>query len=286
MQGSNENPLDLLPPLRSVIAEFGLDARRSLGQHFLLDLNLTRRIANGARDLSAGTTIEVGPGPGGLTRSLLAAGAAQVIAVERDERCVAALQPLVAASEGRLRVLAFDALTFDITTAGPPPLRIVANLPYNIATPLLINWLKLGPTVSEMVLMFQLEVAERIVAKPGSKVYGRLSVLSNWCADTRLLFRIPARAFTPSPRVDSAVVRFAPHPEALYAGTLPFLEAVTAAAFGQRRKTLRRSLVSLGVPVSNLLDAAAIDGSRRAEELSVEEFANLAEALSDLRGAP
>lgn len=276
--------IDDLPPLREVIAEHGLNAKRSLGQHFLLDLNLTRRIASSASDLRSGTIVEIGPGPGGLTRSLLAEGAERVVAIERDERCIDALAPLVQVAGGRLKVIHKDALEVDPTELGPAPIRIVANLPYNIATPLLIRWFALGSAISEMVLMFQLEVAERITADTGDKPYGRLAVLSNWCTETKFLFRIPARAFTPPPRVDSAVVRLRPHETPVFPGNRQDIETITAAAFGQRRKTLRRSLGRLGVPVAELLERTGIDGGRRAEELRVEEFSDLAVAFSGLRG--
>jgi len=283
MTESPADSIDKLPPLREVIAEYGLDARRALGQHFLLDLNLTRRIASSASNLSQGTTIEVGPGPGGLTRSLLASGASKVVAIERDERCVKALATLAEAAGSRFELLYADALEVDVAALGPPPLRIVANLPYNIATPLLVRWLKAGPEITEMILMFQLEVAERVTASVGAKPYGRLAVLSNWCAETRFLFRIPARAFTPSPRVDSAVVRLNPFNQPRFDGDACDIESVTAAAFGQRRKTLKRSLVSLGVPVEALLKRAGIDGRKRAEELDIAAFSSLAVAFSDLR---
>ena len=283
MTESPADSIDALPPLREIIAEHGLNARRALGQHFLLDLNLTRRIATSASNLSQGTTVEVGPGQGGLTRSLLASGASKVVAIERDERCVKALAPLVEAAGGRLELLCVDALDVDVAALGPPPLRIVANLPYNIATPLLVRWLKAGPKITEMVLMFQLEVAERITASAGAKPYGRLAVLSNWCAETRFLFRIPARAFTPPPRVDSAVVRLKPFERPRFDGDVEHIESVTAAAFGQRRKTLKRSLASLGVPVEALLDRAGIDGRQRAEELDIAAFSSLAVAFNDLR---
>ncbi len=283
MTASPADSIDALPPLREVIAEYGLDAKRGLGQHFLLDLNLTRRIAISASDLSQGTTVEIGPGPGGLTRSLLASGASKVVAIERDERCVKALAPLVEAAGGRLELLCADALEVDVAALGPPPLRIVANLPYNIATPLLVRWLKAGPKITEMTLMFQLEVAERITASAGEKPYGRLAVLSNWCAETRFLFHIPARAFTPPPRVDSAVVRLKPFKQPRFDGDAGDIESVTAAAFGQRRKTLKRSLASLGVPVEALLEFAGIDGRKRAEELDIMAFSSLAVAFSDLR---
>jgi 16S rRNA (adenine1518-N6/adenine1519-N6)-dimethyltransferase len=284
MISSHPESIDQLPPLREVIAEYGLNAKRALGQHFLLDLNLTRRIASSANRLNVGTTVEIGPGPGGLTRALLMEGAEKVVAIERDERCVEALGPLVDAADGRLEIFHGDALEVNLSALGPPPVRIVANLPYNIATPLLIRWLALGADVSEMVLMFQLEVAERITAVTGEKPYGRLGVMSNWCAETKFLFRIPARAFTPPPRVDSAVVRLVPHKPSSFPGERHDIETVTAAAFGQRRKTLRRSLGRLGVSVPELLERTGIDGGRRAEELNVEEFSALAVAFSGLRG--
>ena len=275
--------LDALPPLREVIAEYKVNAQRSLGQHFLLDLNLTRRIANAATHLKEGTVIEVGPGPGGLTRSLLSAGASNLVAIERDERCIRALMPLQEASDNRLTVLHEDALQFSFEELNPAPLSLVANLPYNIATRLLINWLRMGTRISEMILMFQAEVAERITASPGNKSFGRLSVISNWCAETQLLFRVPARSFTPPPKVDSAVVRITPKRKRIPKIELSSLESISGAAFGQRRKTLRRSLSQLDVPTTDLLMKSGVDGGRRAEELSIEEFAALAKVLSDLR---
>jgi 16S rRNA (adenine1518-N6/adenine1519-N6)-dimethyltransferase len=284
MISSPAESIERLPPLREVIAEYGLNAKRALGQHFLLDLNLTRRIASSANSLNVGTTVEIGPGPGGLTRALLMEGAGRIVAIECDERCVKALGPLVDAAEGRLEIIHGDALGVDLSELGPPPVRVVANLPYNIATPLLIRWLALGADVSEMVLMFQLEVAERITAVTGRKPYGRLGVMSNWCAETKFLFRIPARAFTPPPRVDSAVVRLVPYKQPAFPGERLDIETVTAAAFGQRRKTLRRSLGRLGVSVPELLEQTGIDGGRRAEELNIEEFSALAVVFSGLRG--
>ncbi len=283
MTKSLADSINGLPPLRDIIASHGLNARRKLGQHFLLDLNLTRRIAAAASDLSLGTILEIGPGPGGLTRSLLLEGAERIIAIERDERCIRALSPLIKVAAGRLSVHHGDALDVGLESLGPAPIRIIANLPYNIATPLLIHWLRAGKRISEMVLMFQLEVAERIAATVGDKAYGRLAVLSNWCAETKFLFKIPARAFTPSPRVDSAVVRLTPFHKPRFSGNVADIELVTAAAFGQRRKTLRRSLLSLGVSVGAMLERSCIDGGLRAEELDVSAFASLATALSDLR---
>jgi len=278
-------PIDRLPPLRDVIARYGLGARKALGQHFLLDLNLTGRIARSAGDLSNTTVIEVGPGPGGLTRAILAAGAARVIAIERDRRCIEALQDLVAAAEGRLTLLEDDAADIDATALGPPPRQIIANLPYNISTVLLIGWLKQAEAFARMTLMFQKEVADRIVAGPGSKVYGRLSVMVNWRCDTRILFNLPARAFTPPPKVASSVVQFTPLPEPRFAATWEAMEAVVAAAFGQRRKMLRGSLRSLHVDSDRLLRETGINPEVRAETLTVEQFAALARAYASLSSA-
>jgi len=272
-----------LPPLRDVIARHGLSARKGLGQHFLLDLNLTAKIARAAGDLAGGTTIEVGPGPGGLTRALLLAGAGRVVAVERDARCVEALQPLVEVSDGRLEVVAGDALELDVKTAGAAPRRIVANLPYNIATPLLLGWIGQADALESMTLMFQKEVAERIVAPVGDAAYGRLSVIAQWRCTAELAVTVSARAFTPPPKVDSAVVRLRPHPTPPFDCRRSDLEQVTAAAFGQRRKMLRRSLAGLGVDVGILLEEAGIGPTLRAESLSVADFARLARCLNSLR---
>jgi 16S rRNA (adenine1518-N6/adenine1519-N6)-dimethyltransferase len=265
-----------LPPLREVIARFGLDARRSLGQHFLLDLNLTARIVRAAGALAGRHVIEIGPGPGGLTRALLAAGAAAVTAIERDPRCVAALADLVAAYPDRLRVIEGDALETDLARIVPPPRVIVANLPYNIATPLLVGWLRQASAFESLTLMFQQEVAERIVAAPGSGAYGRLAVLAQWVAEARIVLRLPAGAFTPPPKVASAVVRLVPRAAQPGAALFAAMERVTAASFGQRRKMLRGALRPLG-PAEALLAAAGIDPARRAESLDVAEFARLAE---------
>ena len=286
MDEAARTALDDLPPLREVIARFGLGARKSLGQHFLLDLNLTRRIARAAGDLTAATVIEVGPGPGGLTRALLAEGAARVVAIERDRRCVEALQDLVAASGGRLSLLEADATEVDAASLGPPPRHIVANLPYNIATALLVDWLRKAEAFAGMTLMFQKEVAERIAAPPGSKTYGRLSVMAGWRCDVRILFSLPARAFTPPPKVASSVIQLRPLPAPRYPATWDALEAVTAAAFGQRRKMLRGALRTLRVDTERLLGAAGIDPEARAEMLSVEAFAALARAYAALTRSP
>lgn len=272
-----------LPPLRDVIARHGLRARKSYGQHFLLDLNLTRRIARAAGDLRAGTTIEVGPGPGGLTRALLAEGAARVVAIERDRRCLGALEDLAAAYPGRLEIVLGDALAVDVRPLGRAPRRIVANLPYNVATPLLAGWLtavaETPGCLERMVLMFQREVAERLAAPAGNRTYGRLSVLAQWLCRVELLFDVPSRAFTPPPNVVSTVVRLEPHGVPAHPARLVDLERVTAAAFGQRRKMLRQSLKSLGGDPRDLLSAAGIDETARAESLAVADFCALARAL-------
>lgn len=271
-----------LPPLREVIAQYGLAARKGLGQHFLLDLNLTGRIARAAGDIASGTVIEVGPGPGGLTRALLAEGAARVFAIERDPRCVEALASLAAAVGGRLEIVEGDAMTVDVAGLGEPPRRIVANLPYNVSVPLLISWLEAADHVASMTLMFQKEVADRITAKPGGKAYGRLAVLANWRCRTRRLFDIPARAFTPPPKVVSSVVELVPWADIPHPCDMASLQAVTAAAFGQRRKMLRRSLAVLGKDTEGLLQAADIDPTVRAEMLDIEQFAALARALAGI----
>jgi 16S rRNA (adenine1518-N6/adenine1519-N6)-dimethyltransferase len=277
-------PSPTLPPLREVIARHGIAARKSLGQNFILDLNLTRRIAraagiDGGAPLAAGTTIEIGPGPGGLTRALLAEGALRLVAVERDPRCLDALAELAASYPGRLNIVAGDALVLDPATLGDAPRRIVANLPYNIATALLLRWLDRIGDYESLTLMFQREVAERLVAAPRSRAYGRLSVLVQWLCEARILFDIPPRAFTPAPKVTSSVVRLVPRAMPLAPADKAVLERVTAAAFGQRRKMLRSSLKSLGVPVEPLLAAANVAATARAEELSVAEFCALARAI-------
>ena len=253
-------------------------ARKSLGQHFLLDANLTARIARAAGDLEHSDVIEVGPGPGGLTRALLARGAKHVFAIERDARCVAALHDLATAFPGRLEVIEGDALKVDATSLGARPRRIVANLPYNIATVLLIGWLKDAPAFDGMTLMFQTEVAERITAKPGTKAYGRLSVMAQWLCQARIEFNIDRRAFTPPPKVASSVVTLTPRPAPLAPATWTELEAVTAAAFNQRRKMLRSSLRAFGFDFASL----GIASDARAEELSVEQFCALARASASV----
>jgi 16S rRNA (adenine1518-N6/adenine1519-N6)-dimethyltransferase len=266
-----------------VIREHRLSADKRFGQHFLLDLNLTGRIARAAGDLTQGTTIEVGPGPGGLTRALLDAGAARVIAIEKDPRCIAALAELVEAADGRLIVQEADATTLDAAALGPSPRRIVANLPYNVGTPLLIAWLHAIDAFDSLTLMFQKEVAERLVAPVGGRDYGRLTVLTQYQADARQQFVVPARAFTPPPKVDSAVVRLTPRAAREPIPSLQILETVTAAAFGQRRKMLRASLRTLDVDTTALLDAAGLDPTARAETIPVAGFAALARAYGALR---
>ncbi|MBF0130253.1 MAG: 16S rRNA (adenine(1518)-N(6)/adenine(1519)-N(6))-dimethyltransferase RsmA [Alphaproteobacteria bacterium] len=272
-----------LPPLRDVIARHDLAARRSLGQHFLLDLNLTGRIARAAGDLSTGTTIEIGPGPGGLTRALLDAGA-QVVAVERDARCIAALAEVSRSYPGRLRVIEADALAVDLDSLGPAPRRVVANLPYNISTVLLLKWLRRIGDVSDMVLMFQKEVVDRLTASPGSRDYGRLGVIVGWLCETRTQFDVHPRAFTPPPKVMSTVVRLTPRPEPLAPASFPTMERVTAAAFGQRRKMLRSSLRALG-DAQALCAAAGLPPTARAEEIDVPGFCALARAVDAGVGA-
>ena len=271
---------DGLPPLREVIARYDLAARRSLGQNFLLDLNLTGKIARAAGALGEGTVIEIGPGPGGLTRALLAEGARQVIAIERDHRCLGALAEISAAYPGRLTVIEGDALAIDCAKLGQAPRRIVANLPYNIATPLIIKWLQAGPAFKSITVMVQREVADRLVAAPRTKDYGRLSVLTQFLAKPRRLFDVPPRAFVPPPKVTSSVVELIPLPAPAAPARIEDLERVTQAAFGQRRKMLRQSLRSLGVEeVEDLLAAADIAPTSRAEELTVAQFAALARTL-------
>lgn len=275
--------LDGLPPLREVIAEYGLAARKALGQNFLLDLNITRKIARVPGDLTNTTVFEVGPGPGGLTRALLMEGAAKVIAIEKDERCLEALTRIANHYPGRLEIVQGDALEFDFAAkAGSAgDCQIIANLPYNVATPLLVSWLSSAswpPFYSSLTLMFQREVADRIVAQPGTSAFGRLGVLAGWRTKARIAFDLPPQAFTPPPKVTSSVVHLVPRSDA--AGISPeVLGRVTQAAFGQRRKMLRQSLKSLGGKA--FLDEAGIDPTRRAETLAIEEFVKLAKLVSD-----
>jgi 16S rRNA (adenine1518-N6/adenine1519-N6)-dimethyltransferase len=285
-QGSaKENAPDGLPPLREVIRRHDLSARKSLGQNFLLDLNLTGRIARAAGPLDGVTVVEIGPGPGGLTRALLAEGARRVIAVERDERALSALAEIAERYPDRLTVVPGDAMEFDprpLIDNGP--VRIVANLPYNIATPLLIGWLSAEPWppwYDRLILMFQREVAERLVAPPGGKQYGRLSVLTAWRAQAKILFDVHPSAFVPPPKVTSSVVQLIPRPDPLPCNRRA-LERVTEAAFGQRRKMLRQSLKSLGTDPLPLLAAAGIEPTARAEEIPIAGFAALAREFAPL----
>lgn len=279
---------DGLPPLREVIRACGLSAKKSLGQNFLLDLNLTRRIARAAGPLEDVTIVEIGPGPGGLTRALLLEGASHVVAIERDERCLAALQDIATAYPGRLDIVAADARKIDYEALNlRAPSRIVANLPYSVGTPLLIGWLKTEPWppwFDRLVLMFQREVAERIVAKRRTKDYGRLSVLTQWRTQPRILFNVPASAFTPKPKVESAVVEFVPREKPVPFCDITQLERVTAAAFGQRRKMLRASLRQISSDTEALLGALGIDPKARAEELEVGDFCRIANALTKTQG--
>jgi 16S rRNA (adenine1518-N6/adenine1519-N6)-dimethyltransferase len=262
-----------------VIRRFGLSARQSLGQNFLLDLNLTRRIARAAAPLDQASVIEIGPGPGALTRALLIEGATHVTAIERDSRCLGALAEIAGAFPGRLTVIEADALEASLPDLVPPPRKIVANLPYNIATPLLLRWLGEVGAYESLTLMFQKEVAQRLAAAPRSKEYGRLSVLTQWICRVEALFDIPPAAFVPAPKVTSTLVRLTPRATPLAPCRRDLLERVTAAAFGQRRKMLRQSLRALGGDTAALLAAAGVEPTARAEELSVEEFCALARSI-------
>ena len=269
---------DTLPALREVIATHGLNARKSLGQNFLLDLNLTRKIARQAGSLEDHDILEIGPGPGGLTRALLMEGARRVVVIEKDRRCIAALEQISEAFPGRLTIIEGDAKDIDVSTILNPPSRIVANLPYNIATELLIGWLippSWPPFWSSMTLMFQKEVAERITAGPGTKAYGRLSVVSNWRCDTKIAVQLPPTAFTPAPKVWSSVVHFERLTEPKFSADPKALERVVATAFNQRRKMLRSSLKSMSPDIAEKLTDLGIDPTRRAETLSLEEFCTI-----------
>lgn len=274
---------DGLPPLREIIRASGLTARRSLGQNFLLDFNLTRRIARAAGPLAEATIVEVGPGPGGLTRALLLEGAHRVIAIEKDERCLPALRDIAERYPGRLEVIAADARTVDYGRLNlQAPARIVANLPYSVATPLLVGWLKTDPWppwFDRLVLMFQREVALRIVARPGTKDFGRLAVLSQWRTEPRILLTLPGAAFTPRPKVELCLVELVPKEASDPACDVAKLERVTAAAFGQRRKMLRSSLRQITRDSEALLEELGIDPRARAEELQIADFCRIANAL-------
>lgn len=275
--------LDTLPPLREVMERHDLMPKKSLGQNFLLDGNITAKVARAAGALEEVSVIEIGPGPGGLTRALLMAGAEHVIAVEKDHRCMAALAELQDVVGERLQVIEADAMTVDVTTLAPAPRKIVANLPYNVATPLLIGWLEQiahnRAALASMTLMFQREVAERIFAAPGSKTYGRLSVMAQWQCEVRHRFDLPPHVFTPPPKVTSAVVHFVPRAQPLVDVPWKMMEKVVAKAFGQRRKMLRSSLKGMTKDTEAWLAKAGIDPTERAERLTVEQFGALAKTL-------
>jgi len=274
--------IDTLPPLRQVIAEHGLSAKKSLGQNFLLDLNLTAKIARQAGDLNHCDVLEIGPGPGGLTRGLLAEGARRVLAVEKDSRCLPALNDIAAAYPGRLEIIQGDALEIDPLAHLTPPIRIAANLPYNIGTELLVRWLTppdWPPFWQSLTLMFQREVAERIVAQPGTRAYGRLAILSQWRCDARIVMSLPPEAFTPPPKISSAVVHLAALPEPRFPADPATLSRVVAQAFNQRRKMLRAALKSVAPDIEDVLLQAGIEPTERAENVSIEAFCALARLL-------
>ncbi|MDX2483317.1 MAG: 16S rRNA (adenine(1518)-N(6)/adenine(1519)-N(6))-dimethyltransferase RsmA [Pseudodonghicola sp.] len=274
--------IDTLPPLRDVIADHQLSARKALGQNFLLDLNLTAKIARQAGDLSQCDVLEIGPGPGGLTRGLLAEGARRVLVIEKDARCLPALEEIAVAYPGRLQILNGDALEIDPLAHLTPPIRVAANLPYNIGTELLVRWLTPAdwpPYWQSLTLMFQREVAERIVAQPGSKAYGRLAILSQWRSTARIVMSLPPEAFTPPPKVSSAVVHLEALPAPRYPADAAVLSHVVATAFNQRRKMLRAALKGLAPNIEEILEAAGIPPTERAEQVSLEKFCALARAL-------
>ena len=275
--------IDDLPPLRDVIASHGLDAKKSLGQNFLLDLNLTSKIARLAGDISGHDVLEVGPGPGGLTRGLLAAGARRVVALEKDPRCMAALAQIAATYPGRLDVFNADALDFDIRGQLTGPVRVVANLPYNVGTELLVRWLTpkdWPPFWSSLTLMFQKEVAERIIAKPGTKAYGRLGILAQWKSNPSVVMELPPEAFTPPPKVHSAVVHLEALAEPRFPAPAGLLSSTVAMAFNQRRKMLRSSLKSAAPDIETALRDAGLEPTARAEEISLDGFCALARRLA------
>jgi 16S rRNA (adenine1518-N6/adenine1519-N6)-dimethyltransferase len=278
--------LDGLPPLREVITTHDLVAKKALGQNFLLDLNLTARIARAAGDLSASDVLEVGPGPGGLTRGLLAEGARRVLAIEKDARCLPALAQIADAYPGRLHVVNGDALEVDPLAHLTPPVRVVANLPYNVGTELLVRWLTPAswpPFWQSLTLMFQKEVAERIIAKPGSKAYGRLALLAQWRTDPKIVLTLPPEAFTPAPKVHSAVVHLTALPAPRYPADPALLNQIVAAGFNQRRKMLRASLKGLHPAMEELLTATGIAPTARAEEIDLQHFCALSLALAAAR---
>ncbi|MCA2011052.1 16S rRNA (adenine(1518)-N(6)/adenine(1519)-N(6))-dimethyltransferase RsmA [Cereibacter sphaeroides] len=278
--------IDNLPPLREVIATHDLQAKKSLGQNFLLDLNLTARIARAAGDLPGSDVLEVGPGPGGLTRGLLAEGARRVLAIEKDARCLPALAEIAAAYPGKLEIINADALEINPLDHLTPPIKVVANLPYNVGTELLVRWLtpEVWPPVwSTLTLMFQKEVAERIVAKPGSKAYGRLALLAQWRCEAKIVLTLPPGAFTPPPKIDSAVVQMKALPEPRFPAPAKQLERVVAAAFNQRRKMLRAALKGVDKNIEARLERLGIAPTARAEEIGLEDFCALARDLQQNR---
>lgn len=275
--------IDGLPPLREVIATHDMRAKKSLGQNFLLDLNLTSKIARQAGDLNSCDVLEVGPGPGGLTRGLLAEGARKVLAVEKDSRAMGPLSEIQAAYPGRLEVINADALELDPLDHLTPPIRVVANLPYNVGTELLVRWLTpktWPPAWSSLTLMFQKEVAQRIVAQPGSKAYGRLAVLAQWRSDARIVMELPPEAFTPPPKIRSAVVHLDALSQPRFEADAGKLQKVVAMAFNQRRKMLRASLKGMSPEIEDILTSVGIKPTSRAEEIGLEEFCALTRALS------
>lgn len=281
--GADVSTIDALPPLREVIRTHDLQARKSMGQNFLLDLNLTAKIARQAGDLSDCDVLEIGPGPGGLTRGLLSEGARKVLAIEKDARCLPALAEIAAAYPGRLQVINGDALQIDPLTHLTPPVRVAANLPYNVGTELLVRWLtppEWPPYWDSLTLMFQREVAERIVAQPGSKTYGRLAILAQWRADARIVMSLPPEAFTPPPKVSSAVVHVTALPAPRFEADAQVLSRVVAAAFNQRRKMLRAALKGIAPDIEDRLIAAGLKPTDRAEQVPLEGFCALARAVA------
>lgn len=277
------SPIDNLPPLRQVIESHGLQARKSLGQNFLLDLNLTAKIARQAGDLTTCDVLEIGPGPGGLTRGLLSEGARRVLAIEKDSRCIPALAEIAAAHDGRLHIIEGDALEVDPLAHLTPPIRVAANLPYNIGTELLVRWLTppdWPPFWQSLTLMFQREVAERIVARPGSKAYGRLALLAQWRTDAKIVLNLPPEAFSPSPKVSSAVVHLTALPEPRFPADAAILSRTVAAAFNQRRKMLRSALRATAPDIEDRLIAAGLKPTDRAEQVPLEGFCALARELA------
>lgn len=275
--------IDALPPLREVITTYGLSAKKSLGQNFLLDLNLTAKIARQAGDLTSSDILEIGPGPGGLTRGLLAEGARKVLAIEKDTRCIPALEEIAARYPDRLQIIQGDALEIDPLAYLTPPIKIAANLPYNVGTELLVRWLTpkdWPPFWSSLTLMFQKEVAQRITAEPGSKAYGRLAILAQWRSDARIVLDLPPQAFTPPPKVSSAVVHLEARPEPRFPADPAMLSRVVAAAFNQRRKMLRASLKAVSPMIEDHLKSAGIKPTDRAEQISLEAFCALAREIA------